>query len=196
MISEKTYSVPLEQQQPKWCALFVRVNQEKHVAHHLESRGVEHFLPTYLSVRNWKDRQVRLERPLFPGYVFVRLSLMDRMKAVTVPNVLRMVGPNGRPSTISEDEISWIRRSVENGSVEPYPQVATGVRVVITSGILCGLEGIFLRQENNRGKVRVVVPIGSIERAFVVEVENGSIIPINYKPNRAAADDCRLETVS
>ncbi len=37
------------------------------VAAQLGVRSVEHFLPTYSSVRRWKDRRVTLNLPLFPG---------------------------------------------------------------------------------------------------------------------------------
>src|SRR5439155_14497626 len=55
--------------EPRWYAAYTRANHEKHVAVHLDSRGVEHFLPLYCSTRRWKDRRVQLELPLFPGYV-------------------------------------------------------------------------------------------------------------------------------
>jgi len=57
--------------QPQWYAAYTRSNHERRVADQLGKREVEHFLPEYESVRKWKDRKVRLQMPLFPGYVFV-----------------------------------------------------------------------------------------------------------------------------
>src|SRR5262245_16604533 len=78
---------------PKWYVLWVRSNQERMVSHALTCRNVEHYLPCTRSVRLWKDRRVKLEMPLFSGYVFVRLRLVERMKVLTVPNVVSLVGP-------------------------------------------------------------------------------------------------------
>ena len=88
---------------PKWYVLFVRSNQERMVACHLQSRGLEDYLPCYSSVRRWKDRRVSLEMPLFPGYVFVHLPLLHRLRALTIPNVVSLVGTRNEPS-VSDDE--------------------------------------------------------------------------------------------
>src|SRR5262245_18811182 len=72
----------------RWYVLFVRSNQERNIAHSLKQRGIEHLLPCYSSVRQWKDRRVRLEMPLFPGYVFVYLPLADRLQVLTIPYVV------------------------------------------------------------------------------------------------------------
>src|SRR5256885_9453838 len=77
---------------PHWYALYTRANHEKRVATELRERAVEHFLPLYRSVRRWKDRRVNLEMPLFPGYVFVRLALVDRLRVVQIPSAVRLVG--------------------------------------------------------------------------------------------------------
>jgi transcriptional antiterminator NusG len=181
---------------PKWWALFVRVNHEKQVAHHLEHRGVEHFLPLYQSVRNWKDRQVRRQCPLFPGYVFIKLLSFERMKALTVPNVISIVGTNGQPSVISEEELTWVRRGIEFGGIESHPQVTTGTRVAITSGSLAGMEGIFLPQQNKQNKARILIAVNSISRAFVVEVEHDSIEPVSPVMGHLETSERGLEIAS
>src|SRR5436853_282941 len=79
-------------QEPKWYVLFVRSNQEKRVAGRLEQLTVEHCLPCYSSVRQWKDRRVKIEIPLFPGYLFVRLPFVERLRVLTVSNVVSLVG--------------------------------------------------------------------------------------------------------
>jgi transcription antitermination factor NusG len=160
---------------PQWFVLFVRSNQEKRIAQRLSDREIEHFLPCCRSVRQWKDRRVTLEMPLFPGYVFVRLPFPERAKVLTLANVVSLVGNRNSPSVISEEEIAWIRRGVEQGNALPHPYLSVGQRVIITSGALCGLQGILLRKQNN---TRVVVSLESIARSFVVEVDLNSIAPV------------------
>src|SRR5215469_17978008 len=88
---------PAERQ---WYAAYTSANHEKRVAQQLTWRSVEHFLPVYESVRRWKDRRVPLQLPLFPGYVFVRLALRDRLRVLAVPGVARVVGFDGRPTVV------------------------------------------------------------------------------------------------
>jgi transcription antitermination factor NusG len=158
--------------EPKWYVLFVRSNQEKRVVQHLDSRAVEHFLPLWKSVRQWQQRKVKLMTPLFPGYVFVRLSLADRLKALLVPNVVNFVGAKNTPAIIADQEIKWIRKGVEHGNVEPHPysmhHLKAGDAVMIQSGAMTGMEGTLIRMQNS---TRVLVQVDAIARAFIVEVD-------------------------
>src|SRR5580700_8237318 len=86
----------------RWYAAYTSANHEKRVAEQLGVREVEHFLPLYSSVRRWKDRRVMLELPLFPGYVFVRMALRDRLQVMQIPGIARLVGFDGTPSALPE----------------------------------------------------------------------------------------------
>jgi len=158
--------------QSKWYVLFVRTNQEKRVAEGLGERGLEHLLPCYSSLRQWKDRKVRLDMPLFPGYVFVRLPLIERLRALTVPQVIGMIGKKESPAAVSPEEIDWIRSGVAEGKAEPHEYPRAGQRVMITEGVMRGMQGILLQMRNS---TRVVVSLDSIARAFVVEVEASKV---------------------
>src|SRR5215472_11674780 len=134
-----TDGVKIELSQPHWYALYVRCNHERIVARSLVGRGVEHFLPCYQSLRQWKDRRVKLEVPLFPGYVFVRAPLQERAKVLSVPNVVLLVGTAKGPSPVSEQEIGWIRKATAHGHAQPHEYLRIGQRVLITEGPLSGL---------------------------------------------------------
>jgi transcription antitermination factor NusG len=157
--------------EPKWYVLFVRSNQEKRVAQHLTDRAVEHFLPAFDSIRQWQDRKVKLLSPLFPGYVFVRLRLVERLKVLVVPNVVNLVGTRNAPSVVSDEEIEWVRRATEYGKAEPHPyrNLKVGSWVVIKAGAMAGMEGTLMRMQNG---TRVLIGLNSIARAFTVEVDS------------------------
>ena len=76
---------------PHWFAAYTQPNHEKSVARQMNERSIPHYLPLYESVRQWKDRKMRLDLPLFPGYVFVRMPLQNRLKVIQVPSVIRLV---------------------------------------------------------------------------------------------------------
>src|SRR2546430_6432457 len=78
-------SLPDNYLQPLWYAVYTRANHEKRVQRQLEQSSVESFLPLYEECRRWKDRRMRLQLPLFPGYVFVHLALRDRLKVLRIP---------------------------------------------------------------------------------------------------------------
>src|SRR5580700_10539298 len=101
--------------EPLWYAAYTNANHEKRVAQQLERRFVEHFLPLYESVRRWKDRRVRLQMPLFPGYVFVRLALRDRLQLLQIPGVVHLVSFNGCAAPLPQEDIQAIRNCLDRG---------------------------------------------------------------------------------
>jgi len=157
----------------QWYAAYTSANHEKCVAQQLEWRSVEHFLPVYESVRRWKDRRVRLQLPLFPGYVFVRLALRDRLRVLAVPGVARMVGFNGHPTPVPAVDIEAIRACLAgNRDMQPHPYVRCGQRVRVLSGPLAGFSGIVVRQKN---RTRFVVSFDVLERSVAVEMDDSDL---------------------
>jgi len=160
---------------PHWYAAYTRAQHEKCVAAELRARTVEHFLPMYSSARRWKDRRVNLELPLFPGYVFVRLALRERLRVLQIPSVVRLVGFNGLPTTLPDEEMEVLRAGLgQSLRAQPHPFLKVGRRVRITGGPFAGLEGILKRKKN---EVRVVVSVELIQRSVVMDVDAADIAP-------------------
>jgi transcription antitermination factor NusG len=159
--------------QPLWYAAYTRANHERRVADQLAERGVENFLPQYESVRKWKDRKVRLQMPLFPGYVFVHLALQNRLKVLQVPGVACLVGFAGRPAALPDEEFVKIRGLLKQGLLaEPHPYLKAGQRVRVRSGPLAGMEGIVLRRKNG---CRLVISLELIQRAMAVDINSTDV---------------------
>jgi transcriptional antiterminator NusG len=163
-------SAPLNEafSEQKWYAAYTSANHERSVASQLGVRGIEHFLPTYSSVRRWKDRRVTLRLPLFPGYVFVRMALRDRLPVVQVPGVARLVGFNGVPTPLRWEEIEGLKKGLVSGMrAEPYPFLTTGRRVRVRSGPLAGTEGVLVRRKKLD---RFVISLELIQRSIAVDL--------------------------
>jgi transcription termination/antitermination protein NusG len=171
--SSNLVQLPAQYCQERWYAAYTSANHEKRVAEQLGAREVEHFLPLYASVRRWKDRRVTLNLPLFPGYVFVRLALRDRLHVLQVPGVTRLVGFNGAPTPLPEEEVKSLRRTLAEGvRAEPHPYLRVGRRVRITDGPLAGYEGILVRR---KGNLHVVLSVNMIQRSIRVQIDSSSL---------------------
>lgn len=166
-------TLPAEYHEARWYATYTSANHEKRVAKQLGERSVEHFLPLYESVRRWKDRRVKVQLPLFPGYVFVRLALRERLRVLQVPGVAHLVGFGGIPTALPEGEIEALRKSLENGvRAAPHPYLTAGRRVRVESGPLAGMEGILLRRKK---QARFVVSVELISRSMAVEIDEADL---------------------
>ncbi len=151
-----------------WYALHTCANHEKVVARQLELRSFESFLPLYEKMSRWKDRHVRVQLPLFSGYVFVRMALSEKLRVLQIPGVVRLVGFNGQAAPIDSDEIQALQRGLDQGRfAEPCPYLAVGRRVRIKSGPLQGLEGVLVRKKTI---CRFVLSLHLIQRSMAVEV--------------------------
>lgn len=152
-----------------WFALYTLTRHEKSVARILEQRQIDHFLPLYRAERKWKDgSRVKLELPLFPGYLFVRISRSEKVRVLQVPGALAVVsGVKGEPAPLPEDVILTLRSSLESYAAEPHPLLTAGQRVKIRCGALAGWEGVVMRL---KGKTRVILTLEQIMRSISVEV--------------------------
>jgi transcription antitermination factor NusG len=152
-----------------WYAAYTSANHEKRVAEQLAQKSVEHFLPLYQTLRRWKDRRVNIQLPLFPGYVFVRLVLHDRLQVLRTPGVAQLVGFNGTPAALPEEEIEALKKGFVCGvRAEPHPFMTAGRRVRVKDGPLAGMTGILVKRKS---RTRLVVCVELIRRAMAVEIE-------------------------
>lgn len=153
---------------PRWYAAYTRFRCEKSVAEMLQYREVEHYLPLYETVHRWRDRNARVQLPLFPSYLFVYTSLHDRIRALTVPGVVGLVG-HPTPQPLDDQEVQGIRQYLSHSlPVQPHAYIRQGKRVRVKSGPLAGLEGFVVRRKSIWC---VVINVELIHRSMVVQID-------------------------
>jgi transcription antitermination factor NusG len=160
----------------QWYAVFTVPQNEKSASRHLSLRDVESFLPTYHSVRVWKNRQrVQLDLPLFPSYLFVCIGRRERGTVLGTPGVLRIVGNSREPIPVPESTIEFLRSGLEAGKIEPYHELVVGQKVRIRSGAMSGLQGVLVRKNNN---LRFVLTVDLINQHAAVEIGAENLEPV------------------
>jgi transcription antitermination factor NusG len=114
--------------------------------------------------------------PLFPGYVFVRLPLCERLRVLEIPGVAYLVGFNSVPTALPDEEIQVLRNGLKAGiCAEPHPYVRVGNRVWVKSGPFQGMHGIIVK---NRKRVRVVISLDLIMRSVAIETDIADLAPL------------------
>jgi transcription antitermination factor NusG len=157
-----------------WYALYTYPRHEKVVAQQIERHSFRCFFPVYRSVRRWKDRRKELELALFPGYVFVRMALENRLQVLQLPGVVRLVSFNGQPAVLPDYEIEALRNRLSGSAkIEPHPYLRAGRRVRVRRGPMFGLEGIVVRRKDC---CRVVFSIDLILRSVAVEIDEADLV--------------------
>ncbi len=159
-----------------WFALSVKSRYEKTVATFLDSKGYESFLPLYKSRRQWSDRIKEAEVPLFPGYLFCRFDIHNRLPILMIPGVQHVVGGAQLPTPIDDNEMNALRTVIHAGlSRQPWPFLQIGDRVKIERGSLAGVEGILLQI---KGRHRLVLSVSLLQRSVAVDMDSAAVMPL------------------
>ena len=165
---------------PRWYVAYTLPRHEKSIAYHLIQQNVETYLPLYSSVRKWNHRHAEVELPLFPGYVFVKITITDRVRVLAHPGVIRLIGFNGNAIAIPDGEVERLKLLLATWKAEPYPFLTVGRTVRIKSGPFASLEGRIIRR---KGKMRLIVSLEPIQRAFLLEMDAAEAQLVQLMPS-------------
>ncbi|MDW5265937.1 MULTISPECIES: transcription termination/antitermination protein NusG [Acidobacteriaceae] len=153
----------------RWYVAYTYPRHEKSVADQLTHKSVESFLPTITTISRWRDRRVKIEQPLFPGYIFARISTREKLKVVSVPSVIRMLSFNEVPMPVDDADIDALMLCVSRGgALQPHHFTAIGERVRVREGMFEGLEGFVVRHHEG---CSLVVTVSLIQQSVSLEIE-------------------------
>jgi transcription antitermination factor NusG len=166
----------------QWFAVQTRPRHEKRVAAEVRARALEEFLPVHRCRNRWKNGVVAdVDLPLFPCYLFVRVSPSERMRLLSLPGVIGFAVTSARPTALPQTDIEALQALSLVYRAEPHPFLRTGDRVRLVAGPLTGMEGILTRRKQ---ELRVVLSLDFIMRSVAVEVSEFDIEPIGPRPSR------------
>jgi transcription antitermination factor NusG len=159
-----------------WYALQVRPRFEKIIATTLLNKGYEGFLPLYRHRSRWSDRIKEVQLPLFPGYLFCKFDMNNRLPILITPGVMHIVGIGKTPHPVEDGEIAALKAIVISGlQTEPRSYLNIGEKVRIEVGPLAGVEGILLAL---KGSNRLVVSVSLLQRSVSVEIDESWVVPV------------------
>lgn len=151
-----------------WFAAYTRPRHEHKVEDYFRQREWDVFWPSVRVRRAWSDRYTEVAAPLFPSYVFVRLTEAERRRAVQAPGFLWFVRNERGPAPVAAEELAAIERLLASGwRFDPLPAARLGDEVEIIAGALRGCRGRLVRKDAGaialvvsaiNGGLRVTVP--------------------------------------
>ena len=129
----------------EWYALRVRSRREGQTKRALESFGYQVLLPCE-SVPMKRSTPLPGEvLPLFPGYLFSFFSSSVTRPALTLSNVIEIVGFGGTPYALTTEDLRILNHLVHSSghSALSEGRAAIGREVQVLSGPLKGVQGRF-----------------------------------------------------
>ncbi len=155
-----------------WFALYTKPRSEFKAREQLALIEVEHYLPTFTSVKQWSDRKKKITEPLIRGYIFIHASEQERLASIEQPSIVRCLFDCGRPASIPNWQIDNIKKLLTNESeLTVYNGIVPGTKVKIKNGPFEGVVGIVTNNEKGKS---ISVSIDLLNRSVITRVPQGS----------------------
>ena len=158
----------------RWFVAHSRPRREKKIVEHCTRNAVEATLPCLRSVHKYRGKTVEFQKPLFPGYVFLRLEPEQRESVAQNNHVANLLDVFDQETF--ERQLRDILLAVEaNVGVRLAPAIGEGMRVRIKSGPLGGIEGWV---EQRYGMSTVLLRLDFINQAAAVKIDAEMLEPL------------------
>ena len=149
-----------------WFVAHTRPRCEKKLLEYCQQRHWEATLPLYKSVRKYRGKTVEFEKPLFPNYLFMRITPRQRQAAYQSNYVATLL--NVSDQQLFEHQLSDILKALSTEmDICLAPRIVEGTKVLIKSGPLRGIEGVV---ETRTGMVDVYLRLDFIAQAAAVRI--------------------------
>lgn len=179
----------------RWYACYTRGRHEKKVAAHLDSRGIETFLPVHRLEVQWSDRRKTVDRPLFASYVFARFRAGELPQVLSTRGLVTILRAGGTLAVIPDEEIENVRRfadAVTGHRIIPEREalIEAGDRVRVLTGPFAGVEGVAVLR---RGRSRLLVALGAVGEGLTVDLDGACLQVIGSGGPQARVAAHRLD---
>ena len=166
----------------RWYAIHTYSGYEDAVARNLKQR-TESFgmndkifnvvVPSEKKIKIKGGRKTEVREKVFPGYVLVEMIATDEAWSVVrnTPQVTGFVGTANQAVPLEQEEVDKILARVEGDTVRHAIDLALDDAVIIIDGPFKDLEGKVGEIDEDRGKVKVLVPMFGRETPVELEAD-------------------------
>ena len=160
--------------EPSWFVCHTKPRCEKKFDDLVEREAFAHYLPLIESVRRYGTQKKTFTKPLFPGYVFVRIEPAKKTRIYQQDLIVRAL--------MVENELLFLRQLEDVKAVCAsgyeavlHPLVKKGTHVRVSGGPLNGLEGYVDDPANPQG---IVVSVDVLQQGLLVRLPLECLQPL------------------
>jgi transcription antitermination factor NusG len=150
-----------------WYAAHTRPRCEKKLLQFCGREKLEASLPCYRSVHKYRGKTAVFKKPLFPGYVFLKISAGQRATVLQSDHLANLLEISDQDLFVRQ--LGEVLRALETDlEIRLAPTINEGLRVKIKNGPLRGIEGWV---EKRYGMTTVLLRLDFISQAAAVKLE-------------------------
>lgn len=106
----------METSDKNWYVIYTKPRAEKKTAQRLNDIGIEAYCPTVKEIRVWSDRKKKIDKPVLPSMIFVKISEAERHLVFDIKSVVRFLFWQKEAAKITDQEIEKLRESLNTKS--------------------------------------------------------------------------------
>ncbi len=161
----------------QWYALLTRSRFENVVNDSIQKKSIDSFLPKIKVQSRRKDRKKIIDVPLFPGYLFVHISLepKEQLNVLKTTGAVRILGSHNAPTPVPEQHIESLKLITTVGVdivTGASSTLQSGDPVMVINGPFLGVKGEFV---NHNGKGRVFIRVDVLGQFAGIEIDEDDI---------------------
>ena len=165
----------LNQIDTNWVAVQLRPNMYLKVERHLQNQSFEYFAPMREETVRSKNVFRRIQRLLFPGYIFVKININSQdVSAINstygISKLLRRA--DQKVAILPEDFIKTLKKLTEGNLSSKLKKLVSGTRVKCIDGPFAGIVGEIINLDYN-GRLKILFQV--IENYRTVSLEPSKV---------------------
>ncbi|MBM9576813.1 UpxY family transcription antiterminator [Leptospira sp. 201903070] len=159
----------------EWYALYTNPRAEKKLKKLFQERKIECFLPLISKKKKWSDRWKVVEEPMYPSYIFVKISFFeDRVKVLQLPGAHHFVFYAGKPYVIPNEDLQLVKTFLETFpdkiQIDIQEKLSPGKKVLIKEGPFAGYNAEII-QRKNQEQIIVKFPGMNLMTSVTLDIE-------------------------
>jgi transcriptional antiterminator RfaH len=161
--------IPPEPQ--RWTVVHTRPRREKKLADYAAKNLIQYYLPQIKHKRIYQRRKVVTTVPMFPGYMFMILSVTEQQTIAISGMAAHFIHVRHQQELL--DDLSRICfTNKKDVALKPSMWLSKGLEVEIIAGALKGTRGV-VESHDKISEVRLQVNI--LRQAVMVKTEPGNV---------------------
>jgi transcription antitermination factor NusG len=150
-----------------WYVAHTRPRCEKKLLQFCEREKIAATLPCHRSVHKYRGKTVTFKKPLFPGYVFLKMLPAQRRAILQNDHLAKLLEVTDQE--LFARQLNEVLLALETDlEIRLAPNISEGLRVKIKNGPLRGIEGWV---EKRHGMTTVLLRLDFISQAAAVKMD-------------------------
>ncbi len=178
MNAQKDTENHLDENEPRWFAIYTNYKREKLVQRLLIQKGIHAYLPLQKVTRRYNRKIKYLDLPLINCYLFVKITRPEYVPVLETEHVLKFIRFSKNLISIPEEEIEIIKKVVGEG-IEVEVETTTfreGDVFEIIGGNLTGMRGKLI---SIKGKKQLIIELENMGYSLKIGIDPSLLRKIN-----------------